>query len=143
MFGSLEGADQYFTKHLLAASWQAADDATRTTALEHASRRIDAALPTGEKAEPDQDHTWPLAGLELPAQVAFATYEEALALLEVRGDNARRKRRQLQADGVTRAQYGHASESYQGGSKNPLWDLYSMEAQRLISGVIAAHVWIK
>lgn len=81
IFGSVEGADRYFSECLYGHTWEILSLDTKQKALMTATRSIDNLRFTGSKTASDQPLQWPRNGdTEVPDAVRRATYEEALAL---------------------------------------------------------------
>lgn len=144
-YTSIQAADSYFEGRLYINEWEVADIPTREKALRSATSAIDRLRFRGVQLHPDQSlafprvtDTSPRYGDRLfiepfvrredgviPTEVAEATCEEALALLQF--GNSHRQR--LQREGVTSFSLDGVSESY---TKNSTMKLSSSEALGLL-----------
>ena len=83
IFGSIEGADRYFSERLDTQLWEIASEDTKKRALIQATRAINTLRFAGSKSDETQPLEWPRNGEEtIPEVVQQATYEEAFALLK-------------------------------------------------------------
>lgn len=82
IYGSVEGANRYWSEQLGGQVWEITSEPDKLKALTSATRAIDNLNFNGTKNEPDQPLEFPRNGAEqVPQNIQYATYEEALALL--------------------------------------------------------------
>lgn len=83
MYGSVEGANRYFSEQLYGQLWSIQTLETMQKALMTATRAIDTLRFAGRKTHSGQPLEYPRNGdTEVPEALRRATYEEALALLK-------------------------------------------------------------
>lgn len=83
IYGSVEGADRYFSEQLYGQLWEVTPLDKRLKALITATRNIDSLRFAGRKTEPTQPLEFPRNGETTnPQCLQYAVYEEALALLK-------------------------------------------------------------
>jgi hypothetical protein len=83
IFGSVEGADRYWSEMLNGQLWEVQSLDTKTKALVTATRAIDRLRFAGSKSDESQPLEYPRNGdATLPECLLQATYEEAMALLK-------------------------------------------------------------
>lgn len=83
IFGSIQGADRYWSEQLNGQLWEIQSQDMKTKALITATRSINQLRFAGDKSDETQPLEFPRNGDEtLPACLQQATYEEALALLK-------------------------------------------------------------
>jgi hypothetical protein len=80
IYGSLIGADKYFSQHLRGIPWKRATVDNKKAALREATFLIDQLNYDGE-ADTD-DHAFPRDGQAIPLAVEIASYEIALQLIQ-------------------------------------------------------------
>lgn len=82
MYGSVIGANRYFSEQLYGQPWEIQTLTVMQKALMTATRNIDSLRFAGRKTVPGQPLEYPRNGDTLvPQAIQYATYEEALALL--------------------------------------------------------------
>jgi hypothetical protein len=82
-YGSLVGANSYFTKRLNSQLWEASIINDRESALVMATRAIDGLNYAGDKADSDQVLQFPRGDdTAIPVEIEYACYELALKLLD-------------------------------------------------------------
>ena len=110
-------ADEYFGARLRIEAWEEASPEERETALEMATRMIDAQRLVGRRAEEDQELAFPRKTMtktgwwsseEVPQDIKDACCEQALFLLELT-PYERRRMRQHEL-GVVSQQIGEVTE---------------------------------
>lgn len=83
MYGSIAGADRYFSEQLYGELWTVSSTELKQKALITATRAIDNLRFAGRKNVATQPLEYPRNGdTEVPASIQRATYEEALARLK-------------------------------------------------------------
>lgn len=83
IFGSVEGADRYWSEQLNGQLWEVTSADIKTKALVTATRAINRLRFAGSKSAESQPLEFPRNGQEtLPEELQQATYEEALELLK-------------------------------------------------------------
>ena len=83
IFGSVEGADRYWSEQLNGQLWEITSQDTKTKALITATRAINQLRFAGDKLVETQPLEFPRNGDDtLPEELQQATYEEAMALLK-------------------------------------------------------------
>lgn len=83
IYGSVEGANRYFSEQLYGQLWEIQTADVWQKALITATRNIDSLRFAGRKTVAGQPLEYPRNGeTEVPQAIQYATYEEALALLK-------------------------------------------------------------
>lgn len=83
IYGSVEGANRYFSEQLYGELWEAQTATVWLKALITATRNIDSLRFAGRKTNSGQPLEYPRNGdTEVPEPIRQATYEEALALVK-------------------------------------------------------------
>lgn len=83
MYGSVIGANRYFSEQLYGQPWEVQTLDMQQKALMTATRNIDQLRFAGRKTDEGQPLEYPRNGdTSVPQAVQYATYEEALALLK-------------------------------------------------------------
>jgi hypothetical protein len=83
MFGSVEGADRYFSEQIYGQLWEVQSLTKKQQALMTATRNLNSLRFAGRKTDEGQPLEFPRnGGTEVPEAIQRATYEEALALLK-------------------------------------------------------------
>lgn len=81
-YGSVSGANQYFSERLFSQDWEDCLASDREKALHMATKAINRLNFSGDKHDETQEHQFPRNDdTEVPLEIEYATYECALAYL--------------------------------------------------------------